>query len=313
MQSNKQILFLLVLCQFLSSHFVFGQISIEKLKTYYNSLSNSNDIYLEEPQEIYTDHKNAGKILSEIAKHTSDTIDNIRRRSFDMIRMLGTHTTVRSTQQQAIELLLAGITDQNSAIATNIIESLAQFKKDNFTFAFKRKIFQVIDEPKVNHTSLVKLIGFLDLFDVQGKLNDMLKSETDLETRWALRIALCRMNNPESTSYVLRKIKALPVDDDFLNRQLPDLIYTRNKEVFKFFEAIIFSDAADCSSPNPRIRKNIPCAHDVINAIAPLINGFPIKVDSDGEPIMTDGAKNLEVARAWLRANPHYEIMKDTF
>lgn len=91
----------------------------------------------------------------------------------------------------------------------------------------------------------------------------------------------------------------------FVYDVVPDLIYTRDREVFRFLESIILSDKKECTSAYPD--REMPFCADTgfFEYIANAIQDFPIPSDNDGEAQITDYEKALEEVRLWFAGNPH--------
>ena len=140
------------------------------------------------------------------------------------------------------------------------------------------------------------------------------KEGTSAQDRWAMRLALARMGEPDMTDYCLARLKKVKVNDDVVYEFIPDLIYTRQKPIFDHLLTLIESDEKNCSSSNPDSDEKIICAYRIIEQIAPYIENFPAKVDVSGELQTNDYAKLLVEVRTWITQNREsYKIVDNNF
>ena len=121
------------------------------------------------------------------------------------------------------------------------------------------------------------------------------------------------MGNDEQTAWCVQKVKKAPVNSGLIANVLPDLIYTRQKEALDYCVELLFSDEKLCSSPNPDLSERIPCAYRIIEMLAPVIEGFPIKVNPSIGLESDDYPKTLQTVREWFKKNSNYKINRETF
>jgi hypothetical protein len=120
------------------------------------------------------------------------------------------------------------------------------------------------------------------------------------------------MGDKQNIQFITERLTQASVNDDFVYEVVPDLIYTRQPEIFEYLEQIILSNAQNCSSANPDAETNILCGYRVMEYLAPVIEDFPLPTDEYGELMVDDYPEALEELRNWL-VDQDYAIDTDTF
>jgi hypothetical protein len=161
---------------------------------------------------------------------------------------------------------------------------------------------------------LIKLLGFLDLKQTRGELRDLAQSGTaNRQERWSSMLALSRMGDGYAIENVMNRVKKLPVNDDVVYQIFPDLIYTRQRVAIEYLMAQVNNDAKNCRRASGDNETRIPCAYRIMEMLAPVVESFPLQVDSSGDLATDDYDGALRDVRNWFRENKDFKILTETY
>jgi hypothetical protein len=288
-----------------------SQPAVRDLRKYMTEVSASINEMI--PNSILSDEKHEGKLLDALGTYYTSPSSSIKNKAYYITKSIGQKSKDSDIRRQAVNMLLSGLDEHDPVIAHAIVHALTRFKKHDFSQAAKDSIGAHISANNSNIEGLLKLIGFLDVRGYTPRLHSLINSNAGSGVKWAARLALARMDDQSSIEYIGRKLANAPRDDDFVYEIVPDLVYTRQPELFKFMEEIIASDEENCHSADPDSDRKIPCAYRLLEYIAPVIKDFPLGVDVFGDLTTSDYRAALDQARAWLAENRTYTILKERY
>jgi hypothetical protein len=288
-----------------------AQPAAKDLDTYMKSLRQNSAAPV--PQSVFADSKNEKKIYKILQPYFNDTLALVRSRAYGVAKLLGQKSNDLSFRKGVVHDLVLAIRDKDSGISGIASESLSNFTKVDFSEVDRDSIGRLIRPSTPHLPQVIKLAGYLDLQKFQPDIYQIVNSKSPFQNKWAARLALARMGDNQALTYFRNKLPKAPINDDFVYEIVPDLVYTRQKEIFVFLESIIHSQEKNCQSPNPDSSQKIECGHRVMEALAPAIENFPFTVDATGTLITDDYAAALVKVREWLRQNPDYKIKSDSF
>ena len=127
--------------------------------------------------------------------------------------------------------------------------------------------------------------------------------------KWNSLLALARLGDNNALNIVLEKVKKAGVNDDVVDALFPDLIYTQQRRAFDYLVSVLYSDDANCQSPDPESSSTMNCACRVIEMLAPIIKDFPLKVEPGGDLATDNYLSALITVRDWFKLHPRYEIV----
>ena len=113
---------------------------------------------------------------------------------------------------------------------------------------------------------------------------------------------MSRLGVVEAQKEYLAKLGTMTIEDEFVINNLQNAVYTKNMDIYKRLFKEILSDERNCMSANNDDSSKIPCAYRIIEAIAPTIKDFPVKINRIGE-IEGDPQEELLKARNWITAH----------
>lgn len=272
-----------------------------------NAKSINEDVLFKQGNEAY--------LLSGLKEWFTDTTRSIRQQAISYTGRIGLRTTEPAIKQDAVRLLVLKSADKDEALANSAIGYLTRFTRRDFTKDACDSVRSILRKQPPSFNKLIRIAGFLDLKDQIPFLDSIFNSgKIPTKTQWNIQLTLARMGNAASAKYCLDLARVYPVDDNIIFYILPDLIYTRQKMVYDYLLEILYSDDPKCSSPNPYYSGTILCGYRVMEGLASIVNGFPLKTNSSGEIITNDYEKSLKVVRKWF--NEHktdYELNFDMY
>jgi hypothetical protein len=262
------------------------------------------------PKAILATSDQAG-LFAGLQHYASDSLDNIRSKTYYIIKRVGQNSADDEIRQQAITQLIIAINDINTGISGSASEALTGFKKADFTTIHKADIAKLI-QPNTPHLDMVlKLAGYVEISNDPFDL--IINSNLSFKYKWAVRLALARMGDQESIAYLLNKVEKAPINDDFVYDIVPDLVYTHQMDIYKYLEGILKSDEQNCMSADPESSQNILCGYRVMEYLAQCIKSYPLQTDEFGDLEVEDYESGLQQVRKWLVMNPNYQILTSAF
>ena len=259
---------------------------------------------------IFEDQKNADKLIKAAAEYVPDSLRKIRLKAYDLIRIISQASEDQNVRIQATGLLCRALGDEDSGVIASALRGLKGYNQQDFGDEGKLLITQSIQPNQPHVDRVAKLAGFIGISNATEPLNQLINSNIPYKNKWAAHIALARLGDQTSIDYLTQKLASAPIGDSFMYDVVPDLVYTRQPEIFKFLEDIIFSDEADCNSSNPDSDQKILCGYRVMEMIGNAIIDFPLPLNKYGEPMVKDYEQALIELRAWFENNPDYEMKK---
>lgn len=260
--------------------------------------------------------KNEKILFEEVETYLKDTLTEVRLAAYTLLAAIGKQSASTEMRQQVVSALVVGWRDVDSGVVGTIGSHLQQFKPADFTSSGKDSLRVLIQEHVGHFNKLVMLCGYLGMVDLIPALQSQLQSGLikNKRERSAAYLALCRLGNEQAMNHILKLVEALELNDDLVYEVFPDLIYTRQRFVFEYVIKSLYNDEKNCESANPEISESIPCAYRIMELLAPVVKGFPFKVDASGDVIARNYPEALRESRYWFKKmNSNYAIISDTF
>lgn len=295
----------------IATHSLLAQPSLRDLENYMGQVRTNTTAPV--PASILSDVRNEDNLIASLLPYFSDSVAIVRAKAFYIAKRIGHKSTKASVRNTTITNLIKAISDKDTGISGNASEALTGFSKTDFTAAHKGAIDNLLSLQTPHLDVLLRLAGYLEMHDQRGKINDIVNSNTAFKNKWAARLALARMGDGSAIQYIMGKLSNAPVNDDMIYDVVPDLVYSRQKEIFSYLVQLINSDKAECQSANPDSEQKILCGYRVMEYISPAIQNFPLKVDESGDLDVTDYTTALTTVRSWFTQNPAYVILMDSY
>lgn len=264
--------------------------------------------YIPVPQEIFEDNKNQIGLLEALNEYTADTVADIRLKVYNLADRIGEHSDDQQVRNLAVDMLTGGLRDPDVGIVGVVSGKLLTYKKSDFSEQNSNQIASLVNSSTPYLGNILKLAGHLEL-EVTEQLKALV-SDTQLSNqyRFQAQLALARTGDEQSINHITNRLNSVEINDRFVYRMVPQLVYTRQKPIIDFLVEVIQSDELNCYSANPNSDGKILCGYRVMEYLAPIIVDFPIPLDEFGEPDIKDYLAALEEVRAWFDIHPDYEI-----
>lgn len=265
------------------------------------------------PSEVYNP-ENAKAILTALPVYAKDTVVIIRSKATLIARTVGIKSALAPIRQQAITQIIQAATDKSTGNVGAALNYLTEFKKTDFTKVHRDSLTALFKRNPPYIDVLAKLIGFLEMKELKNDLFAMSQQSTlGRKERWSAMLALARMNDAQAINDIMNRIKRMPVTDAVVYEIFPDLVYTRRPEAIAYLVEALNSDAKNCNSPDAEHESRIPCAYRIMEMLAPVIEGYPLKLDESGDVVAKDYPAALQLARDWFVKNKTYTISTASF
>ena len=256
----------------------------------------------------------AQAMIKAFEPYKSDSLENVRSLAYNAIAISGQKSTDSLTRQTAVNILVGGCTDKEAALRKNIAGQLENFRKEDFTPPAKEHLAGLLSMKPTYYRHIVKLIGFLDMKDQIPVLNQMIDSSKigNRTLIWDFHLTLARLGVENEVNYCVSFVKSTGVNDKVIYNLFPDLAYIHKKEAVDYMVEVLMSDSKNCYSPNPDNPVKIMCGYRVMEYLAPIIKGFPLEVDRDGELDIDDYENGLQVCRTWFKQHINDYVIDDS-
>ncbi len=288
----------------------FSQSTV-KLNPYFSQLRTGKSPNI--PTEFFKP-ENAKATLNALQIYARDTVVIVRSKATLIARIVGVRSTVTAVRQQAVTQIVSACSDKSSGNAGAALNYLTEFKKTDFTKIHRDSLIVLFRQKPPYLDILIKLVGFLDIKELKNELFALSQQSTmGRKERWSAMLALARMNDTQAINDIMTRVKRMPVTDGVVYEIFPDLVYTRRPEAIAFLVTALNSDAKNCNSADAERETRIPCAYRVMEMLAPVVNGFPLKVDESGDVVTNDYPAALQQARDWFIKNKNYTISAEGF
>ncbi len=300
----KKYLVLTVSTLFVFNGLITGQSSLQLQLTEYMQKVRSEKMPPVAPQNLYQNNQ-PNEMLTYLKDYYNDSITDVRRKAYYLTYRTGIEN--KQSAQQSIIQLTDGLNDENTGIAGSVLDYLKEFRNTDFTEEARKRIADLLRQEMPHYKKLIKITGFLNLQEQKDYLKTMLLNQeySGNSERWAINLALARMGDADAINFCLSTVKQMPVNDDLIYEIVPDLIYTRQKQIIDYLITLLMSDEKNCYSANPESAGKIRCGYRIMEYLAPVIKNFPLQTDPGGEIVTKNYKEALKISRDWF--NQHKE------
>ena len=245
-------------------------------------------------------HTDVVKIGAAIQEFVADTLHTDFTSTIFLIQQVRKKHPTNLLFQQNLANSLTEIALANKKQAASAIMSLQAFERDAFSTETRDNILLVISYNDLARVEAIEILGFVG----KGDDIDFLKGITSFtkigkKEKYKIQLALVRLGDAESVELYVNEIKSRTISDQMVYSIMPDMLYTRNKQVFDYLLSDMLNDIPRCYSANNDSEEKILCAYRILEEITPYILRFPIEVNDSGA-IEGDYELALEKVRAWI-------------
>ncbi len=258
-----------------------------------------------------TNYKEAAEALG---KYVSDTVLAVRYEALSLYSQMALRSKDKALLKKSIRSI-TGNAVLNNSINNQIVNLLKRYSKQEFESEELQLMKSLLESQDNNIGNLAKVYAFAAGPAAQNDLSALLVKPTlNKGDKKDIKLALVRSGHETYAQKMNETLKQQVVNDELIYSALPDVLYTKNKEMFTWLLNGIMSDNKKCSSANNDDPAPMICAYRLIEQLAPHILDFPVSINAKGEIDSKDLAKSLADVRAWITKNKDtFEINRDTY
>lgn len=299
-------IFTALLCPLLS----VAQTTEGLLKSYFSEVRTGNYPPIPKPLSL---PENAKTTLATLKIYLNDTVVDVRSKAYTLLHVVGDNSRVPDVRQQAVTKLIEACKDKDSGNVGLALDYLTKYFQSDFTLTSRDSIRSLFKRKISHFDQLLRIVGFLSLTDLTDDILPLTKPGTSQSVRWAAIVSLSRMGNFEAANEMMRRVKKLPVNDDVIYKIFPDLAYSRNPEAINYMIEGMKSDEKNCLSADAEKEEPIACGYRIMEQLAPVIEKYPLTLDSSGDIEAKDYTVALQTVREWFTKHPDFKIRQDNF
>ncbi len=258
-----------------------------------------------------TNYKEATEILG---RYVSDTLLAVRYEALSLYSQAALRSKDKALIKKSIRSIIGNAVLYNS-INNQIVNLLKRYTKQEFESDELQLMKSLLESQYNNIGNLAKVYAFAAGPTAQNDLAALLAKPTlNKGDKKDMKLALVRSGNENYAQKMNETLKQQVLNDELIYSALPDVLYTKNKEMFAWLLNGIMSDNKKCSSANNDDPAPMICAYRLIEQLAPHILNFPVSINAKGEIESKDLSKSLTDVRAWITKNAtSFEINRDTY
>ena len=228
---------------------------------------------------------------------------------FLFITLLATITCFGQSTTRLLNQALSGTTAEQS----RLVNDLQSLNRQDYQSGDALLIGQLVSIDTLGEApEYIKLLGFLGREDLLTSVSEVLRERDDV--RRAINLARVRAGNTAKRDNLLKNVRAIDVNDEFVYTVIPLLTYTRDRKVYEYLWELVLSENRSCTPADAETPGRIDCAYRIVEYMAGTIENFPVKVDEDYNLLTTDYAGALAEIRRWYAANQStYRLLIDTY
>jgi|GEM_PF-2727691 len=215
-----------------------------------------------------------------------------------------------SPDSQRVRNALHQIESNTYKNATPQIKILKTCTVSEFDDYAKQKLQGLIQTEHPQRDQLILLGGFIGL---DASLFKQISETTEKQSvKQAAKLARVRLGDKALLANMMKNIKKLPVNDEFVYTVAPMLLYVRQREATNYVLDVIQRKSSYCSVPNPERSGTINCGYRLIEQLPAVINNFPYSLKTSGDLDTPDYKVALNNIRRWINENNESYSMNKT-
>ena len=252
---------------------------------------------------------NEGFVLQVVQRWMKDSLSTVRSNAVVITGRLATFTTDGQQRGKAMDMLFKGCEDKDAGIGALAVQYLKQVKWQYFTSIHKASIGYFLREGQPSLEDYLYLAGYMYATDQAGAIGSLVSSGTLKKVQlWHAHLALARLGNKQSMNECISLANATPLGNSYIKVIVPGLIYTRQKTCTDLLVTLLKTNEKACVPSNPNYSDPIPCRYRIVEALASVVEGFPVKVTSEGDLVSDDYDGALQTAIKWFNGHGDYRF-----
>ncbi len=237
----------------------------------------------------------------------NDSLRTVRQKAYSFIYRKGLQVPA-SQKYLFVSTLLKGCSDPDGSVVGQNLIWLQSFASDAFSSEAMDLFNSYLINRRMPHRKrVIMLAGYVGA-GREWMMRQLNQNDLPHAERWAVQLALARMGDEASIIACVETLRSMVLSNQLVEFVLPDIIYTRQRELLNICVEYIHSDELACISADPDNESEMLCGYRVLELLAPVIIDFPIKVSAIGSLDTDDYQKALITARNWFLNHPNYQI-----
>jgi hypothetical protein len=253
-------------------------------------------------------------LLEDLQPFLLDSVDAVRAKAYDLASLIASGSSDSALRHAGTAILVQACKDsvvENCGLA---LELLTHFRKKDFSSAVLDSMRRYIRSGRCRHLDqAMKIAGFLGLKDLVDDIRPYAQPGNTVPIRWAALLSLARMGEHSAVSEVAKRVKKFPINDDVVYQLFPDLLFTRQRDLISIAIDALKKDERSCLSADAERQVPIPCGYRIMEMLAPIIDGYPLRLDESGDLAVSDYPAALDRVRNFFDSQTDYKIVLDTY
>ncbi len=260
------------------------------------------------PYTLLQDEGKFGQVLPVIEQSLSDTLVAVRRACYQSLQVMQQSASITKRKSELLSTQFKGLDDPSPEIVGLTISNLSQLPPALFSKRQQEELASRLGTEIPAKELLVKMMGSQGVAQAIPHLRPLTQPENAPKVRWAAHLALARLGEQPAINFINRRVRSFEVGDDLVYDILPDVIYTRQKQLYDYLVELLNSNERNCEPADPDQGGLINCAFRILEMLASEIADFPIATSASGDLMVTNYRVALQTAREWFAAHPDYQI-----
>lgn len=265
------------------------------------------------PADVHFTPGKESLYLDSVQQFLQDTMPRVRAKAYEIVGMLSANAQDNDTRTKGVDMLVPACADTAPGNAAFAIELLTHFRRSDFSAASLDHLRTCVRNGSAPVEGAVKIVGFLGLSDLVGDIRPYAQPGNAVPVRWAALLALARLGDVTAIDDITRRVKKFQLSDNLVYDIFPDLIYTRQRQLIDITVNVLQEDENSCMSANPEKEVPIPCGYRIMEMLAPVIDGYPVRLEESGDIRADDYPEALRQVRHFFSHSKNYKIRTDQY
>lgn len=159
---------------------------------------------------------------------------------------------------------------------------------------------------------LILVAGAVGGSALLGAVPPALRAEPEVSQ--LVKLARVRAGDEALAAELVDRLRDFNLDDDYVERLLPDLLYTRSRTVLDHLWQLTVVPNAACTTLDPEDETYIDCGYRLAEGLGRVTVGFPVPLGAEGLFAVpaSDYAAALERVRRWYRGHADSYVIDQT-
>ncbi len=308
--SNK---LLITICLIIITNIIYAQVSNIKSIIDSNMANIRNGVIFDENIALICSENNKDTIIPLLTNYCTDTMPDVRKQAYRYIVITAINSNDSSFRAMVVEKIANSCFDTSIFVVSQSVKMLTKFTSFDYSINSKNIIDSLANYSNVYTNEFYKIAAFVKSKNAESILLSKLDSAKSTIEKWHIHIALARLGNNKSVSFITNKLGTANINNGFINSILPDLIFTKQKPIFDYLLNIVLLDNINCVTNNPVNSLPLHCGYFIIEKLGYNIEGFPLEYDKYGDLVDDINQSDFNNIKKWITENKDYIIIDNKY